>query len=120
VLSEFDALAHLSDAIFALDVAKSEALQLLYRAKGASDAPAVAAALSQLRAVIREQIELTDKLGGFQAGAITMTREKSPAEESADSLREMARAYLRGEFDDDATPKPEPTLAPDDDQEAFL
>jgi hypothetical protein len=51
-----------------------------------------------------------------------MTREKSPAEESADSLREMARAYLRGEFDDDAPPKPEPTPDPDpdDDQEAFL
>jgi hypothetical protein len=47
VLSEFDAVAHLSDAIFALDVAKSEALKMLFRAKAAGDEPAVAAALSQ-------------------------------------------------------------------------
>jgi transposase-like protein len=122
VLSEFDALAHLSDAIFALDVAKSEAMKMLFRAKANNDEPAVAAALSQFRAVIREQIELTDKLGGFQAGAgaITIKTEKSEAEESAILLRQMAMAYLRGEFDDDAPPKPEPTPAPDDDQEAFL
>jgi transposase-like protein len=114
VLSEFDAVAHQSDAIFALDVAKSEAMKMLFRAKANNDEPACAAALSQLRAVIREQIELTDKLGGFQ-GAATIKHEKSPDEESADSLREMARAYLSGKFDDGAPPTPTATPTPDPD-----
>jgi hypothetical protein len=35
-------------------------------------------------------------------------RGKDPAEESAESLRELARWFLKGEFDDDQPQRPEP------------